>query len=561
MAGVCILTVVMWQKLPLLCCVFLYLGLNVAFDVQDILEKSVPDFVIGWQSRTVAARQRFQHSVHALLNQQPDNQTLISAKGLIDFANGDIYSSIAAFRKACVLSGYEDTAQILRLADVLETNNTYGAIDSLVVALQKRNYLSYSKNIPLFQRLINTFHATKGEEESYTRLIQVIQTLPTIYAFWVQYADAHLTRYFGLPRAGNQPTARQVSWNASELYFLYYGLSLFPRCPELLYLRALQYIAEGELSCAMNFAQRALHTRHLQFGIFKDVYYTDLVSWLVETGVDLESINTADLNQTCMPYLLHHAVEDYQRVHEVISGAASVDLPERTDMTPDTAPNDVFNRSVHKYDAYLVPDDGSPMERTTRYLPSLQVGCSSHSECARPGFLIADAAQSITTHFLTQACDLSMIQTSSIGLLYSSHTLEHLSHQNPPPSCVTYPISNMEGDKSCYPELNLALSEWRRVLAPNGKILLSVPDLTALATFFLNPNASKEEKLQIRTVMYGGQVDQYDFHKNGFYWDYLRDLLVYHKFCDIERVKTFDLFLDASYTYEIVSLSVQARAC
>lgn len=181
---------VMWL---LLWCGLFCIGLASSFEINEILEQSVSDFVIDWQDSAETDRHLFQQCVYALLSQQPDNQTLISVKGFIDFANGDIASSVASFRLACDLGGYEEPAVILRLVEVLETNNKFGAVDTLVASLQRRSYSGYAYNIPLIQRLLNTFHATKGEGAFYTHLTQVIRSLPTVYSFWVQYADAHLT--------------------------------------------------------------------------------------------------------------------------------------------------------------------------------------------------------------------------------------------------------------------------------------------------------------------------------------------------------------------------------
>ena len=200
-----------------------------------------------------------------------------------------------------------------------------------------------------------------------------------------------------------------------------------------------------------------------------------------------------------------------------------------------------------------------------RVLPTLQIGCAWHETCVHQGWFIADAVEGISTHFVTLAYNLSMVESGSFGALYSSHTLEHLSHNNPPPSCPTFPHSdrNVTG---CFSEVDTALHEWRRVLAPGGKLLLSVPDLEALSSFFSAPGATLHEKALLRNIIYGGQKNEFDFHKTGFYFEYLEELLLRQGFCNISRVPyKFDIFMDTSattfYNDELISLNVQANVC
>jgi predicted SAM-dependent methyltransferase len=219
-----------------------------------------------------------------------------------------------------------------------------------------------------------------------------------------------------------------------------------------------------------------------------------------------------------------------------------------------------------------------------------QVGCSDVHKCARAGWLVADALASVTTHFVTQAHDLRCMGDASVGLVYSSHTLEHLSHQNPPAACPSFPVSTpyVRGESSdgsdsggsggsgsgsavsCWSELDSALSEWRRVLAANGRLLVSVPDIEMLFRCFVDNKIEdliERENFNnvVKTIVYGGQRDQYDFHKNGFYFEYLKDLLLRHGFCNITRVKSFDIFVDASmltFAHEAsFSINVHAVAC
>jgi predicted SAM-dependent methyltransferase len=105
-------------------------------------------------------------------------------------------------------------------------------------------------------------------------------------------------------------------------------------------------------------------------------------------------------------------------------------------------------------------------------------------------------------------------------LIYAAHILEHFPHG----------------------EVPAILAEWRRVLRPGGQLLVAVPDLDVIAGllvsrrgWFTPPNAPWVG------LIYGGQKDEYDFHKTGFTAPYLAHLLQKAGFGTVRKV---DRFLD-----------------
>ena len=120
--------------------------------------------------------------------------------------------------------------------------------------------------------------------------------------------------------------------------------------------------------------------------------------------------------------------------------------------------------------------------------------------------------------------DLSRFGDETFAELYASHIAEHFD----------YAIQEV-------------FTEWRRVLTPDGKLYMSVPDLEVLCRLFLNrKDLNLGEHIEVMRMMFGGHVDQYDYHSIGLDFDILRPLLYEAGFKKVERVESLGIFNDSS---------------
>lgn len=121
--------------------------------------------------------------------------------------------------------------------------------------------------------------------------------------------------------------------------------------------------------------------------------------------------------------------------------------------------------------------------------------------------------------------DLSQFSDNSFDIVYASHVLEHVDYQK---------------------GLISAIKDIYRILRPSGKFLVSVPDLHTLSELFIDKNCNIQDKFQIMRMMFGGQVDEYDFHYVGLDDELLADALFLGGFSEVTRVGTFNIFKDSS---------------
>ncbi len=145
---------------------------------------------------------------------------------------------------------------------------------------------------------------------------------------------------------------------------------------------------------------------------------------------------------------------------------------------------------------------------------------------AAEGWEILNALDADYVDHCRDARDLSCFEDDTFTAIYASHVVEHFDYA-----------------KSLLP----TLKEWHRVLKPGAHIYVSVPDLDTLAQMFLQKDQhTANERFYLMRVMFGGQMDEYDFHYVGFNSEILCTYLNEAGFSNFRRVGSFGLFQDTS---------------
>lgn len=156
-----------------------------------------------------------------------------------------------------------------------------------------------------------------------------------------------------------------------------------------------------------------------------------------------------------------------------------------------------------------------------------------------PGFKTVDLREGPDTDFVGNVADLSGFKDGSVSAIYASNVLEH------------FPIHQTLS----------VLKEWRRVLVPGGKLMVSVPDFDACVQLYHKAGLTE----WIQYLIWGDQKHELNYHYINFTAATLSKLLLDAGFADFKRVKSFGLVRDASEhvdnTFGIrISLNMEAIA-
>jgi len=142
------------------------------------------------------------------------------------------------------------------------------------------------------------------------------------------------------------------------------------------------------------------------------------------------------------------------------------------------------------------------------------------------GWEVLNAVAGPHVDHLCNANDLSQFADETFAEIYASHVVEHLDYKD---------------------ELIATLKEWNRVLVPGGIIYVSVPDLDILANLLLEKNKlNLEERFFVMRMIFGGHLDQYDYHVVGLNEEFLGFFLHHAGYVNMRRVNNFGLFDDHS---------------
>ena len=160
---------------------------------------------------------------------------------------------------------------------------------------------------------------------------------------------------------------------------------------------------------------------------------------------------------------------------------------------------------------------------------------------AKEGWKILNIQKRDNVDFVGNISDLSQFKDNSISEIYASHVFEHVK----------------------YIDVKKTLSGIYRILTSGGKFYISVPNMNVLFRQFLEKKNQTKTKIKIMRMIFGGQIDEYDFHYFGWDFELLSGLLKNVGFDEIEKVEKFSIFThdtsNEDIDGELISLNLIAK--
>jgi predicted SAM-dependent methyltransferase len=145
-------------------------------------------------------------------------------------------------------------------------------------------------------------------------------------------------------------------------------------------------------------------------------------------------------------------------------------------------------------------------------------------ESAKPGWKILNIQPKPSVDYIGDISDLSQFETNTFEEVYASHVFEHVMQKDI--------LKTLEG---IY-----------RIIKHGGQLHISVPDMDKLCALYLNKELNFEQRWHVMRMIFGGQVDSFDFHYAGWNNESLSAYLNHAGFSQIIKVDFFGLFEDTS---------------
>lgn len=162
----------------------------------------------------------------------------------------------------------------------------------------------------------------------------------------------------------------------------------------------------------------------------------------------------------------------------------------------------------------------------------LHLGCGDRR---LKGFINVDSLQTVATDIVSDISKLHEFEAGSVTSIYACHVCEHFAHDEIPP----------------------LFNRWFELLKPGGHLRISVPDIDRVVKIYIQnwDHFQTPGNAPWIGLIYGGQKDQYDFHKTGFNFTWMKHLLTQAGFVEIQEYPHLPHFAGE----DVVDLSI-ARA-
>jgi predicted O-linked N-acetylglucosamine transferase (SPINDLY family)/predicted SAM-dependent methyltransferase len=188
---------------------------------------------------------------------------------------------------------------------------------------------------------------------------------------------------------------------------------------------------------------------------------------------------------------------EFRRTLRGRMGASTLMDPSRFTRDLETAFRDMWRRACDEGAKSEVRGDNMA---TTDTAEAEMLRVNIGGQGAKAGWKVLNILPADYVDYLRDCTDLSCFEDGTVDEFYASHVLEHLGYMG---------------------ELQQTLREVNRALKPGGVFRISVPDLEVLCRLFIDKRYSAESRFDIMRIIFGGQIDAYDFHKVGLTWENL----------------------------------------
>jgi len=158
------------------------------------------------------------------------------------------------------------------------------------------------------------------------------------------------------------------------------------------------------------------------------------------------------------------------------------------------------------------PINSAPPKSIQDFPRDLHLGCGGRRA---PGMCNVDITPQPSVDIIDNVMLLKAFPDNWATSMYACHVLEHFSH-----------TESVE-----------VLKTWFRVLAPGGTIRISVPDIDRIVKIYAKnwDHFQKDGHSPWVGLLYGGQTDQYDFHKTGWNFCWMAHIMRGIGFVDMQE--------------------------
>ena len=143
---------------------------------------------------------------------------------------------------------------------------------------------------------------------------------------------------------------------------------------------------------------------------------------------------------------------------------------------------------------------------------------------AKAGWKILNAQAIDGVDYIGDVRDLGAFEDGCCEKVYASHVMEHVPQK----------------------DFLRTLQGIHRILCNKGEFYFSVPDLEVLCQLFLDPKLEGPHRFHVMRMMFGGQLDEFDFHFIGLTAEFMMDFFKQAGFSNARRVQSLGLFDDTS---------------